>query len=220
VPSIDVVILDVDGTVADCPIDFGRMRAEVRTIAARWGVDTGGLAVRGVIEQVRAVTGALGDKGEGFRREAERAVEAIEVEAARRARLLPGAPEALAELHRSGVAIALVTRNCRAAAEIVLRDVTSYDVLLTRDDVPAPKPDPDHIHRSLAALGGTADRAAMVGDYDFDMLAGRAAGVQVCIGVRTGGGTDRSLTEAGADVILDSLAEVPAWLRHRSGAAR
>lgn len=210
--SIEAVILDVDGTVATCPYDFDGMRAEVRKAAARWGLDVDELGVRGIIEQMEAAARRLGENGRRFRDEAEGAVREMEIETARTAELLPGAAEALTALRKAGFGIALITRNCRPAAEIVLRDLRAYDLLLTRDDVPNSKPDPDHVNRALEALGQPAKRAAVVGDHGYDMEAGKAAGVSVCIGVRTGSSSDASLLEAGADVVIDSVADLPLCL--------
>jgi len=209
---IRAAVFDVDGTVATCPYDFDAMRASVAAAAHKWGVDAAELGVRGVIEQIDLVDARLGAEGAAFRREAEDGVTAIEVAAARTAELLPGAAEALADLKRRGVAIALITRNCRGAAQLVLRDLDSYSVLLTRDDVPLAKPDPDHVLRSLAALGCRPDEAAVIGDHDYDMQSGRAAGVRLCIGVRTGGRSDDDLLWAGAHHVIDSLADLPGWL--------
>jgi phosphoglycolate phosphatase len=212
---IDAAVLDVDGTVATCPYDFVAMRAAVATIAARWRVNVGELSVRGIIEQMDRVAELLGEKGPAFRQEAQAAVAAIEVVAARNASILAGAAEALAELGRSGVAVALITRNCRAASDIVLRGFEDYAVLLTRDDVPLAKPDPDHVLRALAAIGRGPERTVVVGDHGFDMQAGRAAGVRLCVGVRSGNNTDESLIGAGANAVIDSIADLPRWLRER-----
>ena len=212
---IDVAVLDVDGTVATCPYDFDAMRAAVGRIAARWRVDTKALGVRGIIEQIEETAKRLGDSGEAFRQEAERAVVALEVPAARQAVLLPGVSDALARLRRQGVAIALITRNCRAATDLVLRGSNEYDLLLTRDDVPYVKPNPDHVHRCLTALGRTPDRAVVVGDHPYDIHAGRAARVRFCLGVRTGNSSDATLLEAGADDVIGSLADLPDWVSAR-----
>ena len=212
---VDAAVLDVDGTVATCPYEFDAMRAAIAEIAARWRVDARELGVRGVIEQIARIAALLGEEGAAFRREAERAVTAIEVEAAGNASILPGAAEALAELRRSGVAVALITRNCRAAADIVLRGFEDYSALLTRDDVPLAKPDRDHVIRALAAVAAAPERAVVVGDHGYDMHAGRAAGVLLCVGVRTGASSDESLLEAGADAVIDSIADLPRWLRER-----
>ncbi|MFB3883442.1 MAG: HAD family hydrolase [Armatimonadota bacterium] len=212
---IDAAVLDVDGTVATCPYDFDAMRAAVAEIAARWRADVDKLGVRGVIEQIDAVAQQLGEGGGAFRGEAEEAVSAIEVAAARNARLLPGAAEALAELRAQGVAVALITRNCRAASDLVLRGFDDYAVLLTRDDVPLAKPDPDHVLRALAAVGRGPENAVVVGDHGYDMQAGRAAGARLCVGVRSGNSPDSALLQAGADAVIESIAELPRWLRDR-----
>lgn len=212
---VDAAVLDVDGTVATCPYDFDAMRAAIAEIAARWRVEARELGVRGVIEQIEVIAEQLGENGGAFRREADEAVSAIEVAAARNARLLPGAAEALAELRAHGVAIALITRNCRAASDIVLRGFENYAILLTRDDVPVAKPDPDHVLRALAAVGRGPGGAVVVGDHGYDMQAGRAAGVRLCVGVRSGNSPDAALLQAGADAVIESVADLPRWLRDR-----
>jgi len=213
---ITAAVLDVDGTVATCPYDFDAMRAAIARVAARHDVDTAALGVQGVIEQIALAADRLGKGAQTFREEAEAAVKAIEVSAARGASLLPGAAEALADLQHSGLALALITRNCRQAAEIVLRDCDGcYAVLLTRDDVPLAKPHPDHVFRAIAALGRVPNQTVVVGDHDYDMQAGRAAGVRLSVAVRTGNRSDEALRAAGADHIIDALADLPDWLRAR-----
>jgi phosphoglycolate phosphatase len=217
---IDAAVFDVDGTVVTCPYDFDAMRAAVADIAARWEIEAPSLGPRGVIEQIAHIADQLADDGLAFREQAEAAVTAIEVAAARGATLLPGAAEALADLRAGGVAIALITRNSRAAADIVLAALDGFDVLLTRNDVPLAKPDPDHVLRALAALKRLPGTAVVVGDHDFDMQAGRAADVHACIGVRTGTSSDDRLRAAGADAILDTIADLPAWLREQGARLR
>jgi phosphoglycolate phosphatase len=220
VTSIDAVILDVDGTLATCPYDFDAMRAAVAQAAAQWRFDVSALGIRGVIEQIEAVASALGDEGDTFRQRAEREVSAIEIAAARTATLLPGAADALTCLRRAHLGVGLITRNCRAATSIVLQGFDGYDALLTRDEVPRPKPDPDHVLRCLAALHRSADQAGLIGDHFFDMQAGRAAGLKLCIGVRTGTSSDSSLVQAGADAVIDSVADLPDYLWAFEGATR
>jgi phosphoglycolate phosphatase len=60
---------------------------------------------------------------------------------------------------------------------------------------------------ALRALGAT--RGAMVGDTSFDMVAARAHGLRA-VGVTWGIGTAPELLEAGADVLVDDPAELPA----------
>ena len=218
--TITAVVLDVDGTVVTCPYDFDAMRVAVGEVAARYGVNTAELGVKGVLEQIGAVAEWLRERGGEFRAGAERAVEEIEVAAAGAAGVIPGARDALDTLRGRGLAVALITRNCRAAARIVLEGLDCYDVLLTRDDVPNVKPDPDHVLRSLARVERTAERAAMVGDHAFDMQAGKAARMRVCVGVLTGSSTEASLREGGAEAVLESVAGLPGWLAEYEERAR
>jgi len=222
-PSIKAVILDVDGTVATCPYDFEAMRAAVARAAEKWGWQSTGSEPRGVVERIAFIADELSDDGPGFREEAERAVVELELAGARASELLPGAAEALTRLREGGIKIGLITRNCRPATEMVLSRMNSagerssaallsYDLVLTRDDVPRVKPDPDHVHQALALLGCSPREAAVVGDHRFDMEAGRAAGAALCIGVRSGTSSEEELLAAGAEVVIDTVAELPRCL--------
>lgn len=77
--------------------------------------------------------------------------------------------------------------------------------LQTADDHPS-KPHPSMIDRCLEETGIAANRAVIVGDTEFDMDMGRAAGVG-CIGVSWGYHAPVRLR---ADAIIDSFAELPA----------
>jgi phosphoglycolate phosphatase-like HAD superfamily hydrolase len=50
-----------------------------------------------------------------------------------------------------------------------------------------------------------------VGDHVHDVEGAEAAGI-LCVGVTTGGCPADELTQAGAHVVLDSIADFPAWL--------
>jgi phosphoglycolate phosphatase len=54
------------------------------------------------------------------------------------------------------------------------------------------------------------DRIVVVGDTAHDITAARACGVRA-VAVATGSATRRELDAAGADVVLDTLADLPAW---------
>ena len=104
----------------------------------------------------------------------------IELELAHRAEPSFGALETMARLHRSGARLGILTRNDKDIALLTLdtigasRYFASEDVLGRSDALP--KPDPDGIHRLLSGWGADAADAVMVGDYLFDLQAGRAAG--------------------------------------------
>ncbi len=90
------------------------------------------------------------------------------------------------ELKKLGVKIAVVTRNCREATLIALgRYAELFDSIITREDSFPPKPAPDAILYLMARFNASPSETIVVGDYDYDIDAGRKAG---CITVRVGEG--------------------------------
>jgi HAD superfamily hydrolase (TIGR01509 family) len=105
----------------------------------------------------------------------------IELELARQAREAAGAEALLAALHERDARVGVLTRNSRHnALETLcatgLDRFFSADVLMGRDEA-TPKPSPDGILKLLERWGAPASDALIVGDYLFDLQAGRAAGV-------------------------------------------
>lgn len=106
----------------------------------------------------------------------------------------------------SRLPLGMVTGCSRRATERVLTAVGLRDcfrVLVTADDAP-PKPDPRSVKAALQSLG---PRAWMVGDTTTDVRAARGAGV-LPLGLAPGGEEKRSLLDAGAARVFESLAEV------------
>lgn len=110
-----------------------------------------------------------------------RRLDDIELQLAERAVAAPGLAELLEPLERAGARLGILTRNSKEIALLTLEVIgaRSYfhrDHVLGRDEVP-PKPDAAGIRLLLDQWGGEAASAVMVGDYLFDLQAGRAAGV-------------------------------------------
>jgi phosphoglycolate phosphatase len=125
----------------------------------------------------------------------------------------PGVTDTLAALRRRGYRIAVCTNKPQRAAETVLRGLglaSLYDGLAGGDRYPVKKPDPGHLLRLIAELGGSPRRTAMVGDSENDAAAARAAGVPAII--MRYGYARRDPATLGADAVLDHFAELPAVL--------
>lgn len=104
----------------------------------------------------------------------------IELDLARKAIPSAGAVEMLTKLHETGAKLGILTRNDRNIALLTLETIGvghyfASDNVLGRSEVP-PKPDPAGIHHLLSGWGADPSDAVMVGDYLFDLQAGRAAG--------------------------------------------
>jgi pyrophosphatase PpaX len=122
----------------------------------------------------------------------------------------PGAVEAVAELDRRGVRLAIVTSRLRRAT---LRGLElcglmdHFPVVVTPEDVENPKPHPDPVRMALERLGVSAERTWFVGDSPHDVVAGQAAGVRTA-GALWGPFPRATLEEAGADRLLSEFSEV------------
>jgi len=75
------------------------------------------------------------------------------------------------------------------------------------------KPSPAYFGAALHLLGVPASRAAMVGDDVVNDIGGAQAAGVLGVLVRTGKFREDDLAGTSPDVVLGSLADVPAWLR-------
>ena len=82
------------------------------------------------------------------------------------------------------------------------------------DSVARPKPAPDMVHAFAAATGVAAQAIVVIGDNTHDLKMARSAGAGAAIGVLSGTGTAAELAPL-ADCLLDSIADLPAWLAAR-----
>lgn len=113
---------------------------------------------------------------------------------------LPGAAEALAAVRDAGERAVVVTAKHPVS---VAPSLAAAD--LQPDEVFA------HVHGpEKAAVLTSLGAAVYVGDTPADMVAGRTGGATP-VGVPTGSFGAADLAEAGASVVLGSLAEFPAW---------
>jgi len=92
-----------------------------------------------------------------------------------------GAEDLIAFLREKQIKIGIVSRNSRKAIEVALKNFTrtlphDFDVIISRDDCSQPKPKPDSILLAAQRLGINPAETVVVGDYFFDIEAGRAAG--------------------------------------------
>lgn len=136
--------------------------------------------------------------------------------------LLPGIDEAVRSLRGSGVAIALQTGYAREVAQGLLDTVgwrvgDDIDAVVTADDVPASRPAPYLVFRSMEVTG-TRDVADVLvaGDTVNDLQAGVAAGARFVVGVLTGAHTVAELGASPHTHLLSSVADIPGLLE-RSG---
>ena len=188
-------IFDLDNTLADSAIDFDALRQEL-------GIPPG----KPILEEIET------------RPDAEAALlhsrlGELERDFARRATPLPGVDEMLTARAGRGAQLGILTRNSRANA---LETLAGCDLaeffdpahVLGRDEA-APKPDPEGIHKLLAAWDAAPDTAVMVGDFRYDLEAGRRAGAATIYY----DAQNQDLWTADADIRVQSHAELLILIR-------
>jgi phosphoglycolate phosphatase len=127
---------------------------------------------------------------------------------------LPGSREAVAALHRAGFRMGVATNDSTGGAEktlLALGIAQMFDAAYGYDAVANPKPAPDTITAFCDLTGLKPSEVAMVGDNRHDLEMARAGGAGLAVGVLSGTGTRESLLPL-ADVVLDSIVDLPAYL--------
>lgn len=134
--------------------------------------------------------------------------------AAAHAPLYPGALDALNRLGAAeGTLLGVATGKARRGLDHLFECFPIGHLFATTQtaDAHPSKPNPSMLHAALAETGADAERAVMVGDTEFDVAMGRAAGMAT-VGVAWGYHPRARLAAAGADVIIDDFADLDAAL--------
>ena len=133
-----------------------------------------------------------------------------------RCEAIPGAEDTIRALRERGLTIAFTTGFAPTTANSILKALgwkELADVVLTPEDAGRGRPAPDLVLMSVIRTKTSSVAATIVvGDTESDAASGRAAGAGLVVGVLTGSRTADVLTAAGADLVLASVAELPAAL--------
>lgn len=229
--GIKGILFDKDGTLVDFEAtwfaigdlmalkaaDGDRSRADALMDAAGYDFDMGGFRADSVFAAgTNADIVALWypDADEAARAAMVKHFDEVTAEqGAAKAVPLPGSRDALARLHGAGFRLGVATNDSTIGAEktlISLGVAEMFEVAYGYDSVPNPKPAPDSIHAFSKLTGLKPSEIAMVGDNRHDLEMARAGGA-LAIAVLSGTGTRETLTPM-ADVVLESIADLPAFL--------
>ncbi len=120
----------------------------------------------------------------------------------------------LEQLSMAGYRLAVVTsaEYERTLEYLSYRNIDQFfEVVVAMRDGFRPKPAPDMMLEAMKQLGCTADETITIGDMITDAQAAQAAGIPF-VGITHGFATREELVAAGADFLIDSLAEFPELL--------
>jgi phosphonatase-like hydrolase len=161
----------------------------------------------------------LGD--EASARKANEAFEDHYAAAVRRGEIsaLPGARETITRLRDAGVRVCLATGFSPVTRDAIL-DELGWGALIDLALSPADagfygrgRPWPDLPLTALLRLrGGAVGELAVAGDTASDIESGLRAGAAIVAGVLTGAGSRADLEQAGAPIILDTIAGIVPYI--------
>ena len=212
-----LLVFDWDGTLAD---------SEQRIVAAvQSAIDTLGLPVRSH-DQVRAIIGlAMSEACQMLFSDMPKSQESRFIACYREhylrntgtpVPLFPGAEAMLRGLAEQRYQLAVATGKGRRGLD---RDIASHglDALFSTtrcaDDAPS-KPHPQMLVDIMEELDAASAETLMIGDTAYDMEMARNAGV-ASVAVSSGVHDRQRLLEYDPLALLDSVAELPAWLSNR-----
>jgi len=210
--AIKAVIFDFDGTLAVLNIDFSAMRERVFDLMSRSGIHEEAIREKYLLEIIEEVYEMLWEKNpfgaERFYQESHDILHEVEMKAAGKGRLIPGAVGTLKGLREKGIKVGIITRNCEDAVRRVFPEIDDFcDIFVSRNSVKKVKPHPDHLTRVMNSLKISGEEATMVGDHIIDIQAGKRVGMKT-IGVLSGRTKKEEFEKAGADYILKDASEV------------
>lgn len=212
------VIFDLDGTLMNTLADLAA--------SANHALRLSGFPVRSV-EEVRSFV------GNGVRKLIERAVpQGVSAEQLERvfadfrnhyaahcrdtSAPYAGVVEAVEELHRMGIRMAIVSNKPDAEVKKLNQEFFSRHISVALGENEAAgigkKPAPDMVRLALEELGVSAGGALYVGDSDVDIATARNSGLP-CLSVSWGFRSEVFLLQHGATHIIHSPSQLPGFVK-------
>jgi HAD superfamily hydrolase (TIGR01549 family) len=121
-----------------------------------------------------------------------------------------GLHDVLSSIKSAGLKIGICTSRSSHVKDLLKQVGVLHlcDAIVSKDDVVNHKPHAEGVLKVLQLLDVVPAEAVMVGDTDADIESGKNAEVALTIGVTHGFGTRESLASAGANYIVDRLADI------------
>jgi phosphoglycolate phosphatase len=217
------VLIDLDGTLLDTVLDLhaaanamlrdlGRAEVAVESIRSYVG--------RGIPNLVKRVLAGSMDAADDAAPPPPEALASFKrhysTENGRNAALFPGVLEGLEALKTLDLPLGVITNKAEAFTLPLLQHTglfPYFDVIVSGDLLPRPKPDPMPLLWASGRLGVSPVDVLMIGDSVHDFHAGRAAGCHVFL-VPYGYNEGRDVRDLACDGIVQTLAEAAQRLIH------
>lgn len=211
------LLFDLDGTLTDPMVGI--------TSSVQYALEKFGIHVRYLKELISFIGPPLAEsfqKFYGFSKEdAEKAIQYYREYYAPKGifenEVYEGIPEMLAHLTEAGFTLLVATSKPTVFARKVLKHfgMEDYFSFVGGSELDGSRTKKaEVISYILKTCGIEAKEAIMIGDRRHDIEGGKACGLE-SVGVLYGYGTEQELTEAGADHIIRTVAELEDYLRNQ-----
>lgn len=157
-------ILDWDGVLAETRLSFTAIREKF----------FGGKFV----PLFEAIAALPPDKAEELKKD----IYDVEMEGAEKAEAVPGARDLLDWLNSQDIPWCVVSRNCLDSINLAAEraGLQLPEVVKSRDNPPV-KPDPEALWSGAAEMGVPFEKCVMVGDFVYDLVGARRAGMRAVL---------------------------------------
>jgi len=222
---IELVLLDLDGTLADTAPDLGGALNAVRAELGQAPLPLAPLAPaigRGTPAMLEAAFGIAPEAAE-FGPLRARFLDLYAARVAAETRLFPGIADLLDELESRGVTWGVVTNKPQRFTDPLLEALglaRRAACVVSGDTLPQRKPEPAPLLHAARALAADPARCIYVGDAESDVVAANAAGMRALV---AGWGyleEDDDPRRWGAAAVLTAPKHLGTWLLVHGGTAQ
>lgn len=217
---LKAVIFDLDDTLVESTVNYGKFKQLVIDKLVSWGQDRGSykpdetiVAIISRYERRMKDAGISNAELESRLAELDEIMDKVELEKVTGTREIKGARRLLQLLKSRHVKVGILTRGCGDYAHSALAVTNMLDLvdaIECRNSNAKPKPNPESYLRLAKTLGVRPDETVFVGDHPIDAQCAANAGVAF-LAVRTGDVPDAALLASGSVKIFSDVGEMVDW---------
>ena len=218
------IVFDLDGTLIHSKVDFIKMKKKMISLLLENGTPEGTLSPLMTTVEIMNITetyweekGVSNHGRTKLRAKIEATMNEVELEALETVIEVPGAKKVIEKLFIEGYKLAILTRGHQEYAEKALEKTEMlcyFELIFGRGETPKPKPYPEALLHTAQTLGLRRGEILFIGDHHLDLTCAMNAKVPF-LGVQTGHRGEESWEEMKPTILLESVKDVPAFLKDR-----